>query len=89
MVNQQELRIMIVTVRILQFCANIFAVFGLCLFGYIYMHHFKDQPAEVVRDPFFIITILIPFVPAAVLAWSAARKRKQIRAMLFEQQEGK
>ncbi len=41
-----------------------------------------------LRDPFFIVTILIPFIPAAALAWSASRKRAQIRKIV-EQNEKK
>ncbi len=80
---KQEIKVMIVTAKVLQFCADIFAVFGIFMFAYIYFQHFKDSPSTaVLKDPLFIVTILVPFVPAAVLAWQASRKRKQIRALL-------
>lgn len=82
---QQDLRVMIVTARILQFCADIFAVFGIVLFAYMYFHIFKDSPLEAISSPYFVVTILLPFLPAAILAWQANRKRKQIRALLEQQ----
>lgn len=77
-----ELKIKIFTAKILQFCADIFAVFGVILFVYLYFHSYSSAPTDAFRDPFFVVTILIPFIPAAVLAWQAARKRRQIRALL-------
>lgn len=79
---KQELKVMIVTAKVLQFCADVFAVLGIFLFAYLYFNNFKDAPLSALKDPFFIVTILIPFMPAAVMAWQAAKKRKQIRALL-------
>ncbi|PZO85053.1 MAG: hypothetical protein DI626_07840 [Micavibrio aeruginosavorus] len=79
---KEEIRINLMTARILQFCADIFAVFGVILFGYIYFHSFSDNPVHALRDPFFVVTILIPFLPAAVLAFAASRKRKKVQAMV-------
>lgn len=79
---QEKLKILIFTAKILQFCADVFALFGIVLFIYIFFSNYKENPAAAVSDPFFIGTILIPFVPAAVMAWAAAKKRKQIRALL-------
>ncbi len=79
---KEEIRINLMTARILQFCADIFAVFGVILFAYIYFHSFSENPLGALRDPFFVVTILIPFLPAAVLALAASRKRKKVQAMV-------
>lgn len=84
---KEQLRVLLITSKVLQFCADIFAVFGIFLFAYIYFFHWKDNPFAALRDPFFIVTILVPFIPAAVLAYLAARKRSQIRALLEEMQK--
>lgn len=70
------------TAKVLQLCADIFAVFGIFLFAYMYFTSYRDQMFVAIRDPFFVVSVLLPFVPAAFLAFLAARKRKQIRAML-------
>lgn len=85
---KEQLRAMLITAKVLQFCADIFAVFGVFLFAIIYFKMYQNNPAAALHDPAFVITILIPFVPAAALAWAAARKRSQIRA-LVEQNEKK
>lgn len=79
---KEEIKITLMTARILQFCADIFAVFGVILFGYIYFHSFSENPLSALRDPFFVVTILIPFLPAAALAYAASRKRKKVQGMV-------
>jgi hypothetical protein len=85
---KEKLRALLITAKVLQFCADIFALFGVFLFGFIYFKHYSDNPFSALRDPTFIVTILIPFIPAAALAWAASRKRRQIRTIL-EQNEKK
>ncbi len=84
---KEQLRIMLITAKVLQLCADIFAVFGIFLFAYIYFNNYSDNAMKALHDPFFVVTVLIPFVPAAVLAFAAARKRKQIRALLEQNQK--
>jgi hypothetical protein len=83
---KEQLRAMLITAKVLQFCADIFAVFGVFLFAFIYFGNYQNNPSAALHDPFFIITILIPFIPAAALAWAASRKRRQIR-VIVEQNE--
>lgn len=83
---KEQLRTLLITAKILQFFADIFAVFGVFLFAFIYFKLYQDNPMAALHDPGFVVTILMPFVPAAALAWAAARKRRKIRA-LVEQNE--
>lgn len=83
---KEQLRTLLITAKILQLCADIFAVFGVFLFAFIYFKHYQNNPMAALQDPGFVVTILVPFIPAAALAWAAARKRRQVRA-LVEQNE--
>lgn len=83
---KEQLRTLLITAKVLQLCADIFAVFGVFLFAFIYFRLYQSNPLAALQDPGFVVTILVPFVPAAALAWAAARKRRQIRA-LVEQNE--
>jgi len=83
---KEQLRALLITAKILQLCADVFAVFGVFLFAFIYFKLYKSTPLAALHDPTFVVTILVPFLPAAVLAWAAARKRRQIRAIV-EQNE--
>ncbi len=80
-----ELRVLLITSKIMQICADLFAVFGICLFAYIYFKHFRADPMLAIQNPTFVVILLIPFMPAAVMAWLAAKKRKKIRQLLLEQ----
>jgi len=84
---KEKLREMLISAKVFQFFADILAVFGVFLFAYIYFTQYHDNPWAALSDPFFIVTILIPFVPAAVMAFLASRKRRQIRALLEENQK--
>lgn len=81
---KENLRELLINAKILQFCADVFAVFGLFLFAYIYFTQWHDNPLAAVRDPYFVVTMLVPFIPAALLALLASKKRKKIRALLEE-----
>ena len=81
---KQEARVLLISAKVMQFCADIFAVFGIILFAYIYFTHWSSNPMAAIRDPFLIVTILFPFMPAAVMAFLAARKRQKVRALLEE-----
>ena len=79
---RQELRKLLIAAKVYQIFADVLAVFGICLFAYIYFTHYKDNPFGAIRDPFFVVTILIPFMPAAVMANLSSNKRRKIRARL-------
>ena len=84
---KDQLRVLLITAKMLQLCADVFAVFGIFLFAFIYFNTYSDKAMQAMHDPFFVVTILVPFIPAAVMAYAAARKRKQIRALLEQNQK--
>lgn len=81
---RQQIRLMLMSAKVLQLFADIFAVFGIILFAYIYFVHWNNNPWAAIRDPMFVVTLFVPFLPAACFAYSASKKRRQIRAMLEE-----
>lgn len=84
---KDDLRILVINAKVLQFCADIFAVLGVGLFAFLFYDNFNGHPLDAFKDPVFVTTVLIPFVPAAALAAMAAGKRKRIKALLDK--EGK
>lgn len=82
---QDDLRMMLIKAKMLQMCADIFAVLGMFLFIYIYLSEYQNNVDKAMRDPTFILTILMPFLPAALLAFIASRKRKKIRALVEQE----
>ena len=81
---RNEIRILLMSAKVLQVCADIFAVFGILLFAYIYFTHWNNNPWLALRDPMFVVTILLPFIPAACFAFAASQKRRKIRSMVEE-----
>lgn len=84
---REKARELLIAAKIFQMCADIFALFGIFLFAYIYFTNFRDNPFGALQSPYFIVTVLIPFIPAAVMAYVASKKRKQLRTLLEENQK--
>lgn len=80
---------MLIKAKVLQVFADIFAVFGIFMFIYIYLTQYQNNPAKALQDPTFVITILVPFIPAAVLAFVASRKRAKIRQTIEQNNAAK
>lgn len=55
----------------------IFVTIGIFLFCFMYVSNVNGRLMEALRDPFTILTFLIPFLPAAVLTWVADRFEKK------------
>lgn len=84
---RDQIRALLIASKVLQMCADLFAVFGVGLFAFIYFKHFRADPMEAIHNPAFVVILLIPFVPAAVMAYLAAQKRKKIRLLLEQSQK--
>lgn len=63
--------------RIFRFLAIFLAVFGFILFAVIYTTSISGTAFEVFRSPRIIGAILIPFLPAAIMAAVAKRAEKK------------
>ena len=83
----QEVKNLIITAKVLRFCADLFAILGVVMFGFLYYNNYEGNGLAALHDPFFVVTVLVPFIPAAILAWQVSKKRKQIRALLEQQQK--
>lgn len=81
---KEKARELLIAAKIFQFCADIFAVFGIFLFAYIYFTNFRDNPFAALQSPYFVVTVLMPFIPAAAMAYIASKKRSKLRALLEE-----
>ena len=84
---RDQIRVLLITSKVLQICADLFAVFGVAMFAYIYFVHFRSDPMAAIQNPTFVVILLIPFVPAAVMSYLASQKRKKIRLMLEQSQK--
>jgi hypothetical protein len=84
---KEQLRIQLMTAKLLQLCADLFALLGVFLFAYLYFSIWKSSLSSALHDPFFVVTVLLPFIPSAVLSYLASQKRKQVRALLEESQK--
>lgn len=82
--SQNQLKDLSSSAKVMQFCADIFAVLGIIIFAYLYFDHWENNPWAALSDPMFVVSILIPFVPAACFAYAASKKRAKMRKLLDE-----
>lgn len=72
-----EARILLMKAKIFRILAGIFALAGLLVFIILYMQNVDGAFLSSLTNPFIIVIILIPFLPAAVLSFRASRMEKE------------
>ena len=77
-----QARVLLIKTRLYRFFALAFAFTGLLVFLYLYFKNVEGHLLEALRNPLFVFILLVPFMPAAILAWKAERIEKQFYALL-------
>ena len=70
---KRDARELLIKARLYRFFAMTFAVFGVIIFLFLYFKHIDGRLLESLTDIKTVIIILVPFLPAAVLAAMASR----------------
>ncbi len=74
--------------RIYRFIATIFAFAGLIVFLVLYFKNIEGDVMTALSRPSTIAIILVPFLPAAVLAWKAAKIESKFFDLLGSGESG-
>ena len=67
--------------RLLRLFALIFAVVGLVIFIVLYMRNIQGSFFSAMTNPFVIIMVIFPFLPAVVLSWKAGKLEEEYKKM--------
>jgi xanthine/uracil/vitamin C permease (AzgA family) len=70
-------RELILKARLLRLFALVFAVVGLIIFLVLYMQNVEGAFFSTMTDPFIVVIIVVPFLPAIVLSWLARRMERK------------
>lgn len=62
--------------------AIVFCAGGLMIFAYIYFNHIQKDILGALQSPVTALTLLIPFLPAAFLAYKAEKLQVKARSIL-------
>lgn len=65
----------------------LFAVFGLLIFIFIFSKSASGDISSLVNQPFSIIVMFSPFIPAAVFSFLAGRHEKKYLSLSGQAQE--
>lgn len=68
-----QARDLLIRTKILKFFAASFALMGLVVFLVLYFRNIDGRLFEALSNPFTIVMIVFPFLPAVVLSWLASR----------------
>jgi len=79
---KQKMRENLIRMRVYRFCAFLFVAFGIIMFAFLYMNYLDGDPMQAITRPITTAMILIPFMPAAVLAWMSMKEEKKMSALL-------
>ncbi len=80
--DRSKQRALLVKARMYRLVSLIFAVMGLVVFAIMYFQNMQGDFIGAMRDPFFIVIVVFPFLPAAILSWMAARAEKKLDTLL-------
>src|SRR5690606_12348205 len=80
--TRQKARELLLKARIYRFFAAAFAVAGLTVFLVLYFREVEGDFSQALQRPSLVAIILLPFLPAAFLAWLSARLEAKFFALL-------
>ncbi len=75
--KRQEIKKYAVKARIYRFFSLVLAALGFVIFIAIYINSVEGNILSALRNPVTIITVIFPFIPAAVLSFMSARNEKK------------
>ena len=79
--NRLLARSLLIKSRLYRFFALTFALMGVVVFMYLYLVHVEGQLFEALRDPFIIVIIVMPFLPAIVLSLMAQKLERKFKKL--------
>jgi hypothetical protein len=65
--------------------ASLFLLVGAMIFAVIYFTKVDGHVLEALRQPLLVVSLIMPFLPAAVLAKRADKAHKKFRALIESQ----
>lgn len=74
--SSTSLKESLVKARFYRLFAVLFAIGGLVMFLYLYLDRVEGRLFDALRDPFVVVIILVPFLPAVVLSWLAGKHER-------------
>ena len=84
---KQTARQLVLKSRLYRLIGLLFAVVGLVIFLIIFSHAFKGNFLHAAKDPFILLIVLLPFLPACVLAWMSSSLEKKALSKLEKSDE--
>lgn len=80
--DREKLHSLLLKARLYRLAAFVFAVMGLVVFAVLYFQNMQGNLLNALRDPYFIVVVGFPFLPAAVLSWMAVSSERKAGKLL-------
>jgi hypothetical protein len=85
---RREARELLIKTRVYRFFALAFALMGTVIFIFLYFKHLDGRLLEALTDLKTVVMIVVPFLPAAVLAALSAKTESKFYELLHDQSGG-
>jgi hypothetical protein len=72
---------LLVKAKIYRFLAGMFAVVGLIIFAIVFTSKFDGKIINALQNPYIVIAMVMPFLPAVVLSFMAAKADKKLNQL--------
>ncbi len=80
--DKRQARELLMKSKIYGVLGTVFAIFGIIIFLAIYTQYYQGDITKAIRDPFIVIFIIFPFVPAIMLSLKGKRAEKALSKLL-------
>lgn len=76
--KRRKARELIIRVKLYRLLAVLLAVLGLLIFASLYYEYIQADLMAALTDPKTVMFVLVPFLPAAIIAWIARGEEKKL-----------
>ncbi|MBN8521096.1 MAG: hypothetical protein J0L77_04255 [Alphaproteobacteria bacterium] len=81
-VSREKLREMLIRSKFYRLAASVFALVGIGLLMVLMSQYIQGDMFSALKDPFILLILVIPFLPAVVLSWLATKAEKKFNDAL-------
>jgi hypothetical protein len=81
-------RELLIQAKFFRVSATVFLIMGILVSAVIYFKKIDGDVMEALHNPLLVVSLIIPFLPAAVLAKRADKSHKKLKALVDSLTEG-
>jgi uncharacterized protein YacL len=85
---QEAIQYHLVKSKLYKIVSVIFAIVGLFMFFFFAITLIGNDPTAIIKQPWIVIYMILPFLPAYVLSMIAEKHRKKLKQLVEKNAQG-